>query len=296
MNEELREKGQTITLPDGRKLGYLIVGEGKPVFHFHGGLSSRLEVLVLKEMAESKHLQIIGVDRPGFGLSTYAPKRRMSDFIKDVSLLVDHLEIDKFLVTGYSIGGSYAITCAALLAERVIQVVVISGLSLPLDTSELPRMDRILFITTPIIGTWIQKKYRNTILKIVEDVDAFLKSEAGRKMLINLPEDMASFLSTPSRSRDVFFLSMKEAYHQGSDSIRGMIQERILMKKGWDADLTKIPSGTVNIWHGTLDKNIPIDNAYRNSEAISRANLEIFEGEGHTLLFNNLKRLGEILG
>jgi len=32
MSEKLKE-GHTITLPDGRKLGYLIVGAGKPVFY-----------------------------------------------------------------------------------------------------------------------------------------------------------------------------------------------------------------------------------------------------------------------
>ena len=295
MNEESEEEGQTILLPDGRKLGYLIVGEGKPVFHFHGGFSSRLEVLVLKEIAESKHLRIIGVDRPGFGLSTYATKRRINDFVKDVSLLKDHLGIDKFMVTGHSTGGPYAITCTALHSERVLRAVIISGPSLPLDTSELSRMDRILHMTTPIIGTWIQKRYRNIILKVVKDPDAFLKSEAGRKMLKDLPEDMASFLSSPSRSRDILLLSTKEVYHQGSDSIKAVIQEWKLMKNGWDVDLSKIPSGLVHIWHGTADKNVPIRNAYKNAEAIPGAHLEIFEDDGHTLLFNNLEKLGEIL-
>ena len=40
---------QTFSLPDGRQLGYCIVGEGKPVLYFHGTASSRLETLLLKE-------------------------------------------------------------------------------------------------------------------------------------------------------------------------------------------------------------------------------------------------------
>ncbi len=67
------------------------------------------------------------------------------------------------------------------------------------------------------------------------------------------------------------------------------------MKNGWDVDLSKIPSGLVHIWHGTADKNVPIRNAYENAEAIPGAHLEIFEDEGHTLIFNNLRKLGEIL-
>lgn len=41
MSQDSMEQGETITLPDGRNLGYLIVGEGKPVFYFHGFPGSR---------------------------------------------------------------------------------------------------------------------------------------------------------------------------------------------------------------------------------------------------------------
>jgi hypothetical protein len=40
----MAEDNQTISLPDGRQLGYLIVGKGAPVFYFHGTASSRLEL------------------------------------------------------------------------------------------------------------------------------------------------------------------------------------------------------------------------------------------------------------
>jgi len=73
-----------------------------------------------------------------------------------------------------------------------------------------------------------------------------------------------------------------------------MIQEVKLMKKGWEVDLSQIPSGLVYVWHGTADKTAPVSNAYKNAKAIPGAHLEIFEGEGHTLFFDNLEKLGEI--
>ena len=60
MNRELKDEGLTITLPDGRELGYLTVGEGKSILYFHGQPSSRLDVLYLKEYANSRGLKIIG--------------------------------------------------------------------------------------------------------------------------------------------------------------------------------------------------------------------------------------------
>jgi pimeloyl-ACP methyl ester carboxylesterase len=296
MGELAKEEGETISLPDGRNLGYLTVGEGKPVFYFHGLPGSRLDVLFQKGKC-SKQLQMIGVDRPGFGLSTSAPDRKVSDFAADISHLADHLGIEEFALLGFSGGAHYAITCAALLVKRVTRAVVISGLSLPIDTSEMSGTNKLLLRvgTTPIVGTWLQKKQRDMILKIAKDPDAFMNSEQGKKMLENVPKEEAKLFLDPEL-RDVYFRTSVEAYRQGSDSIKAMIQEAKLMKKGWEVELSKIPSGLVHIWHGATDKNAPVSNAYRNAKAIPGAHLEIFESGGHALFFDNQEKLVEIFG
>jgi pimeloyl-ACP methyl ester carboxylesterase len=148
--------------------------------------------------------------------------------------------------------------------------------------------------TMPIVGEWLQKKQRDMILKMAKDPDAFTKSERGKKMLENVGKDEAKLFLDPEL-RDAFFRSSVETYRQGPDSIRAMIQEAKLMKKGWDVDLSKIPSGLVHIWHGTADKNAPVSNAHKNAKAIPGAHLEIFEGGGHAVIFDNLEELGEIL-
>jgi len=254
-------------------------------------------VLFLLKKIGSKHLQMIGVDRPGFGLSTFAHNWRVSDFAADISFLANHLGIDKFALLGVSGGGHYMITCAALLAERVTRAVVISGSSLPIDTFGMPRMNKLFWKglgTMPIVGTWLQKQQRDMIIKMAKDPDAFMASRQGRKMLKNVPKDEAKFYLVPE-IRDAFGRSSVESYRQGSDSIRAMIQEMKLMKKGWEVDLSKIPSGLVYIWHGTADKNVPVSNAYKNAKAIPGAHLEIFEGGGHGLFLGNLEKLGEII-
>ena len=86
-----------------------------------------------------------------------------------------------------------------------------------------------------------------------------------------------------------------ESYRQGDDSIRSLYEERLLMNKGWDVDLSRIPRGLVYILHGTDDKRIPVVNAHRNSETIPGAQLEIVEGKGHFFWFDNLEKLDEIL-
>jgi len=296
MNQDSMEQGETITLPDGRNLGYLIVGEGKPVFYFHGFPTSRLDLLLLKGTSSQKVLQMIGVDRPGFGLSTFAPNRKVSDFAADISFLADHLGIDKFALLGISGGGHYVITCAALLADRVTRAVVISGASLPIDSKGMFRMNKWGFRlgAMPILGKWLQKQQMKTILTMAKDPDAFIKSKSGKRMLKNFPEDQAKLFLNPE-FRDPLCRTMAEFYRQGSDSIKAMIQEVKFMKKGWEVDLSQIPSGLVYIWHGTADTNIPVSNAYKNAKAIPGAHLEIFEGGGHMIFLDNIEKLGEIL-
>jgi DNA-binding Xre family transcriptional regulator len=45
----------------------------------------------------------------------------------------------------------------------------------------------------------------------------------------------------------------------------------------------------------TASARASVTNAYTNAKAITGAHLEIFEGGGHTVFFNNLEKLSEIL-
>jgi len=299
MNEMSKEPGQTATLPDGRQLGYLIVGEGKPVFWLSP--SSRLQVLSLKGIAGSKHLQVIGVDRPGFGLSTYAPNMRITDFATDVSFLADHLGIDKFILVGWCAGGPYVITCAALISERIARALVISGASLPLDTSDMDLMGRITqkLPTVPIVGTWSTTIYvkmqKNMFMKILKGPDEFLKSWSGKMFLGAQAEEYVKFWTASSENREVFARQIIEMYHQGRDSIRASINQTRLSKREWEVDLSQITPGLVHIWHGTTDNIVPVSNSYKNAKDIPGAQLRIFENEGHLCWLNHLKELGDLL-
>jgi pimeloyl-ACP methyl ester carboxylesterase len=93
-----------IILSDGRKLGFAEFGEmqGEPVFYFHGFPGSRLEAKLAETMAKDSQVRFIGIDRPGFGLSDFKPKRALVDWPNDVTELADSLGIDQFFILGVS--------------------------------------------------------------------------------------------------------------------------------------------------------------------------------------------------
>ena len=62
----------SITLQDGRHIGYAEYGEpnGNPIFYFHGFPGSRLEAGHFHDIAIDNNCRLIGIDRPGMGLSS----------------------------------------------------------------------------------------------------------------------------------------------------------------------------------------------------------------------------------
>jgi len=75
-----------ITLKDGRKLAYAEYGEpaGKPVFFFHGTPGSHF-FHPPDGITQKMGVRLITVDRPGYGLSTFLPKRRILDWPGDIT-------------------------------------------------------------------------------------------------------------------------------------------------------------------------------------------------------------------
>jgi alpha/beta hydrolase fold len=94
------ETSSTLTLPDGRKLGYAQYGSqtGRPVILLHGLACSRFDAAYFHEVGQQLDARVIGVDRPGMGLSSPHPTRTLLDLPKDVEHLTEHLKLDDYSV------------------------------------------------------------------------------------------------------------------------------------------------------------------------------------------------------
>jgi pimeloyl-ACP methyl ester carboxylesterase len=292
---EMEETQQKFSLPDGRQLGFSVVGEGKPVLHFHGTASSRLETLLLKEFAYANEFQIIGVDRPGYGLSTFAPRRRLRDFTADINCLMAHLGLEKFALLGWSGGGPFGLTYVALFPEHVTKAVIVGSPALPFDVATAHNSSLARFaMKIPALGMWGLKRFRAEVLKANKGINAFLESKNGRKMLESWPKEDAKFFADPSWLT-LMYQSMAEAFRQENDGVKAVFQEHQLFIKPWAEPISLIPPSKVCVWHGTEDTTCRVDNAYRLVRAIPNAFLEVFEGEGHCIMFDNLEKLHKIL-
>ncbi|TQL54197.1 pimeloyl-ACP methyl ester carboxylesterase [Subtercola boreus] len=123
-----------LTLPDGRELAYHEYGDpaGVVVLNCHGGLVSGIDVEYSDEPARALGVRLISPDRPGIGGSSRNPGHRMLDWAStDLTVLLQHLGVERFSVLGWSEGGQYALAVAHAHADRVDRVAVVAG-ALPL--------------------------------------------------------------------------------------------------------------------------------------------------------------------
>ena len=286
--------GQTLSLPDGRKLGYLTIGDGRPVIYFHGTASSRLEILLLKELVSQAKLQIIGVDRPGYGLSTFKPVKSLCDFNSDLNFLADQLGFEQFGVLGWSGGGVFALAYLLLFPERVTRAVVAGAPALPFDVATAHNTLLARFaMKLPLLGLLAIRNLRSQVLKANHNVEAFLASREGQRLLRGYSKDDLKFFSNPAWTA-VLCQSMAEAFRQGNYGVKAVLQEHKLFMKPWDIPVSRVPAGKLFVWHGAEDKTCRLENAYRLSAKVPGARLEIFECCGHCALFANMEKLSTI--
>jgi pimeloyl-ACP methyl ester carboxylesterase len=255
-------------LPDGRQIGYYALGEGKPVLYFHGTASSRLEALLLRELAFTAKLQIIAIDRPGYGLSTYAPRRDLRDFACDVDSLIKHLEIERAAVLGWSGGGVFALAYVALFPERVTTAVVVGAPALPFDVSTAHNNPLARYaMKVPYAGMLALKRMRTEVLKANENIAAFLGSKEWKGMLKGCSKEDMKFFSDRGWL-SLLYRSMAEAFRQGDQGVKAVLQEHQLFTKTWDIPLSRIPPGKVFVWQGAEDKTCRVENAFRITKDI----------------------------
>jgi len=110
-------------LSNGERIGYREDGEGTPLLILHGNFtcSTAMEPLMSKL---SPHLRVIAPCMRGFGYSSYNKEMTsLTDLAEDIALFVkEHLKLDKFFVTGHSIGGCVALELAHLMPENILGV------------------------------------------------------------------------------------------------------------------------------------------------------------------------------
>ena len=267
--------GTSVLLPDGRTLAYRTFGdpEGRVVVNCHGGLLCGLDVEPFGDAASELGVRIVSPDRPGIGASSPAPGRSTATWADDVRALLDSLGVERASVLGWSMGGQYALACAALV-DRIDRAVVIAG-ALPLDDdsnfAQLNAMDRRL---TRLSRESRARRVRG--FRMLGGMARHAPKLWARQMAKGVvPQEVTALsgLADPG-----FASAAAVALEHGS----GMVEEYRAWARPWGFTPEDVKIPTV-VWQGDADHLIPPDWGKTLSSRIPGARFELRAGEGHFL-------------
>lgn len=278
------KENNTMVLKDGRKLGYAEYGDpkGKPLFFFHGWPGCRFRGHGFDKAAKKLGVRVISPDRPGYGLSTYKPNRKLLDWPDDVVELADYLELKKFAVAGISGGGPYAAVCAYKLPKKITKTGIIVGLgpsTIPGAFEGVSWMGRIgweNYARVPFLTHISALLYLLEVRYFPYFTSFVFRAKTDKDLL-----------SSPEFKKDMLAIS-QEAFRQGS---KGPALDLRIYTSDWGFKVKDI-SSEVLLWYGSDDRNVSLNMGTYYHSQIKKSKLTIYPNEGHLLLS---KHAGEML-
>jgi pimeloyl-ACP methyl ester carboxylesterase len=230
--------------------------DGIPMVLIHGSMGSlHMWEGWVREL--SNKARLISVDLPGHGLTGAWPRDEYTidayaDFIE---VLVDTLNLDRFVLVGHSMGGAVAWTFAATRPDRVSRLILVDAAGYPRADGDVPLSIRLARM--PVIG----------------DIGIYFKPDRlVRRSLTEVYADPA--MVTPERIR-------RYAELQRFPGNREATLQRARTQEPLDpAPLKRLDVPTLIIWGGK-DRWVPTADAFRFQNDIKGAELKIFEALGH---------------
>lgn len=276
--------GDVVRLPDGRRLGFVERGDasGSPVFDFHGNPGSRLSFWGEEDSLRAAGVRLIGVDRPGIGLSDPEPGRDVAGWARDVAALAGALALERFAVLGHSVGGPYAAACAWALPERVTSAALVSSI-IPLDSpgafAELgkPRQWRMARDHPRVLAASLRALF--TLARLAPGL-------AGR-LFGARSTDVERAISARPEVVDRALASAAEATRQGAG---GLVEDMRVAMRPWGFAPEEIRVPTF-VWQGDADSSIPREWGEWWERAVPGARLVPCPGQGHLLIEERIEEI-----
>jgi pimeloyl-ACP methyl ester carboxylesterase len=238
--------------------------DGIPVVLIHGSMGS-LHIWEGWARELSSKARLISVDLPGHGLTGSWPRDEytIEAYADFVEVLVDTLNLDRFVLVGHSIGGAVAWTFAATRPDRVSQLILVDASGYPRTAGDVPLRTRLARM--PIVG----------------DIGIYFKPErfVGRALAESYADPA---MVTPERVR-------RYAELQRFPGNREAALQRARTQEPLDpAPLKRLDVPTLIIW-GAKDRWVPTADAFRFQNDIKGSELEIFGALGHNPMEEDAK-------
>ena len=269
-----------IKLKMGRTLCFAQSGdpEGRPVFFFHGAPGSRL-FHPPEKITINHGVRLITIDRPGYGESSFQPRRTILDWAIDIKELADHLGIQKFYLASHSAGGPYVLACSHTIQDRVISASIISSVG-PFEAiktgTKISKVNHLGFRFSRYLPWTV---WRSLVISIYRrrSQDPWVDIDRQAPNRTNADAEMIKIADVRNNCVE----SEVEAFKHG---LTGLAWDVCLITRplGFPLEEIKVP---VRIWHGSDDNQAPATMAHYLASKIPLSSKRIIQGEAHLMIF-----------
>lgn len=277
---------------DGRRIAVHECGDpaGQPVIHFHGTPGSRLEMDFGSDLAERAGVRVIGVDRPGYGLSDPGPISP-GGVARDVLAVADELGVARFAVSAWSGGGAFALATAAAAPDRVMRVGIAGGLApfdrMPGAREALTAGDLEALSHLPGDPARAAELFRSGNSGILDAMLSVRDDETAPWVDWMWADSDAAVIADPA-ARRALFVNFREALRQGTGAIAW---DNVAFVGPWGFRVEDVRAH-VHLWYGDDDEMAPPANGRWLAEHLGAVDFTVYAGEGHLL---PLAHWGEML-
>jgi pimeloyl-ACP methyl ester carboxylesterase len=240
-------------------------------------------------------VQLIAMDRPGFGSSSASDDLGFARYSGDAAALADHLGINRFGVLGVSMGAAFAYACAAAHPDWVTSVVILSGMA-PVDIHERLRVG-----SKADNAFWRLARRAPWLLKPLCGLTASMTLTAARGDPGKVRQRLQRSTSGPDRHTlaallanadmlPAFLEDLRESYRQKG---AGMASDLVRYCHPWGFRLEDVTQHAT-LWHGVEDPKVPVELARRAASTLPRCETRLVPG-GHLAACDHVPEIIEIL-
>jgi pimeloyl-ACP methyl ester carboxylesterase len=274
----------SVNAGDGRTLNVAEGGaaDGKPVFALHGTPGSILLYPPHVDDAKAKGIRLISYDRPGYGMSSPHPGRKVADAAGDVSAIADSLGLERFAVWGLSGGGPHSLACAALIPKRVVAA---ASLASPaphgaegLDWLAGQGDDNVAEFSAAMAGPLALEEYLGPLREQIlaakpADILVIMDSLLPPPDKAALDGELGGYLTS----------NMQEGIRPGIEGVR---EDDLAFVHDWGFDPGDIRIPFL-LWQGRHDKMVPYSHGQWLAAHMGGAEARLLPDDGHLTLFRN---------
>jgi pimeloyl-ACP methyl ester carboxylesterase len=277
---------RTLRTAAGRTVGYYDFGDpgGEPVVALHGTPASGAGFVWADAMARERRIRILAPDRGGIGLSDLIARNgirpTVTAYTEELFAFADALDLDSFLLLGYSGGGPYAAAAAHAARDRIRALALVScagQVGVWATRAEFDSTDRRLTrlaLRAPALAraavaasAWVTR----TVPAIAARIAEIDMSPSDREVMSVFPSSRAAL--------GVF----SQAVLRGTG---GVVADYVALAYPWGFRVEEIRV-PVRVWHGDADANVPFRHSEVLASRVSNATLTTWPGEGHLAIISH---------